>query len=127
MMATLEHVIDIQLSAQDASREWASFPFHSLVGFFRTPGQRLHWRDEAGSEAWGVVLLVSLGRSHTRIHVAIDYFPVPLAVSPGDLDAQIAADLDSYRSFVESNAECRETQEQGAAPGDEQRRTSTAT
>jgi hypothetical protein len=117
MMATLEHVIDIQLSAQDASREWASFPFHSLVGFFRTPGQRLHWRDEAGSEAWGVVLLVSLGRTHTRIHIAIDYFPVPLAVSPGDLDAQIATDLAAFRSFVERDAERATASEPSSTTG----------
>jgi hypothetical protein len=127
MMATLEHVIDIQLPAQDASREWASYPFHSLVGFFRTPGQRLHWRDEAGSEAWGVVLLVSLGRSHTRIHVAIDYFPVPLAVSPSDLDAQIAADLAAFRSFVETDAAHREAEEQGAESSDEHQGASTQT
>jgi hypothetical protein len=104
MMATLEHAIDVDLAAPEAAREWAAFPFRSLVGFFRTPGQRLHWRDDAGNEAWGVVLLVSLGRSHTRIHVSVDYFPVPQAIAPAALDAQIAADLGAFRRFVASDA-----------------------
>lgn len=104
MMATLEHAIDVELPAHEAAREWAAFPFCSLVGFFRTPGQRLHWRDDAGNEAWGVTLLVSLGRTHTRIHVSVDYFPIPQAISPADLDAQIATDLDAFRRSVRSGA-----------------------
>lgn len=104
MMATLEHSIDIELPAQEAAREWAAFPFRSLLGFFRTPGQRLHWRDDAGSEAWGVVLLVSLGRKHTRIHVAIDYFPIPEAVPAAKLDAMVSEDLQAFRRLAESDA-----------------------
>lgn len=126
MMATLEHVLDVELSAQEASREWAAFPFHSLVGFFRTPGQRLHWRDDAGSEAWGVVLLVSLGRHHTRIHIAIDYFPVPQALAPPHLDAQIADDLARFKASLDSSAVADEAAGRPATADGEAERASTS-
>jgi hypothetical protein len=116
-MAAFEHSIDVGLPAAEAAREWASFPFRSLVGFFRTPGQRLHWRDDAGSEAWGVTLLVGLGRSRTRIHVTIDYFPAPAAVSAATLDAHVSADLTMFRRFIESDAARAAAHERDARSG----------
>lgn len=96
--------MEVNLSPREVIDEWREFPFRSILGFFREPGRRLHWRDGAGNEAWGSTLIIGLGSQRSRVCVKLDYYPSDGGISAATLDAHVSADLTMFTRFVDSDA-----------------------
>jgi uncharacterized membrane protein len=72
----------------------------------QTPDTRIAWKSVDGADVDGAVLFRDLGAGRTELRLVVDVEPQGPVEAVGDaiglVDRRIEADLDRFRSFVES-------------------------
>jgi uncharacterized membrane protein len=73
------------------------------------PDDRVAWRSTEGAQNDGAVLFEALGLDRTRLELTLDVEPEGLVEKAGDalglVERRVRADLERFRSFVESRGQ----------------------
>lgn len=109
-MSTLTRTIDVNAPLAYVNKEWTEFMFRQLVGHYQTNLADVSEPVEGNERAAdsGVVKLVEIDDTHTRITLTLDYTPVSRDHAGGEDEvvlSRLERDLKQFKLFLEG--QCR--------------------